>query len=46
MRNTRPVQLLGPCIGTGCCGGTDIDGVEQSDVPEEYREQIQQYFQP
>jgi hypothetical protein len=35
--------------GTGALGSvgpTEVDGVEQSDVPEEYREQIRQYFQP
>ncbi len=27
-------------------GPTEIDGVDRSDVPEEYREQVRQYFQP
>jgi hypothetical protein len=35
--------------GTGALGTTgpaEVDGVEHSDVPEEYREQVRQYFQP
>lgn len=27
-------------------GATELDGVERSDVPTEYREQLRQYFQP
>jgi hypothetical protein len=35
--------------GTGALGAaapSEIDGVDHSDVPEEYREQVRQYFQP
>jgi hypothetical protein len=35
--------------GTGALGSvgpSEIDGVDHSDVPEEYREQVRQYFQP
>ncbi len=35
--------------GTGALGAAgpgEIDGVDHSDVPEEYREQVRQYFQP
>jgi hypothetical protein len=35
--------------GTGALGSvgpSQIDGVDHSDVPEEYREQVRQYFQP
>lgn len=35
--------------GTGdlrAVGPGEVDGVERSDVPEEYREQVRQYFQP
>jgi hypothetical protein len=35
--------------GTGALGTSgpgEIDGVDHSDVPEEYREQVRQYFQP
>jgi hypothetical protein len=35
--------------GTGALGSVgpiEIDGVDRSDVPEEYREQVRQYFQP
>jgi hypothetical protein len=27
-------------------GPGEVDGVERSDVPEEYRDQVRQYFQP
>jgi hypothetical protein len=27
-------------------GPSEVDGVERSDVPEEYRENVRQYFQP
>ena len=27
-------------------GPSEVDGVDHSDVPEEYREQVRQYFQP
>lgn len=30
----------------GTAGPGEIDGVDHSDVPEEYREQVRQYFQP
>jgi hypothetical protein len=30
----------------GAAGPSEIDGVDQSDVPQEYREQVRQYFQP
>jgi hypothetical protein len=30
----------------GAAGPTEVDGVDHSDVPEEYREQVRQYFQP
>ena len=30
----------------GAAGPSEIDGVDHSDVPEEYREQVRQYFQP
>jgi hypothetical protein len=30
----------------GAAGAGEVDGVEHSDVPEEYREQVRQYFQP
>jgi hypothetical protein len=30
----------------GAVGPTEVDGVDHSDVPEEYREQVRQYFQP
>jgi hypothetical protein len=36
-------------VGTGALGGAaagEIGGVERSDVPEEYREQVGRYFQP
>jgi hypothetical protein len=35
--------------GTGALGAaapTEIDGVDHSNVPQEYREQVRQYFQP
>ena len=35
--------------GTGdlrSVGPTEVDGVERSDVPQEYREHVRQYFQP
>jgi hypothetical protein len=35
--------------GTGAlhaAGPGEVDGVEHSEVPEEYREQVRQYFQP
>ena len=36
------------CAAPALCaaGPGEIDGVERSDVPEEYREQVRQYFQP
>jgi hypothetical protein len=40
---TANVQGTG---GLGAAGPTEVDGVEHSDVPEEYREQVRQYFQP
>jgi hypothetical protein len=30
----------------GTAGPSEVDGVDHSDVPEEYREQVRQYFQP
>ncbi len=30
----------------GAVGPGEVDGVEHSDVPQEYREQVRQYFQP
>ena len=36
-RGTGDLRVVGP---------REIDGVEHSDVPEEYREQVRQYFQP
>jgi hypothetical protein len=30
----------------GAVGPREIDGVDKSDVPEEYREQVRQYFSP
>ncbi|HEY8038550.1 MAG TPA: hypothetical protein VIF15_02100 [Polyangiaceae bacterium] len=30
----------------GTAGPSEIDGVDHSEVPEEYREQVRQYFQP
>jgi hypothetical protein len=30
----------------GSVGPVEIDGVDRSDVPDEYREQVRQYFQP
>jgi hypothetical protein len=30
----------------GAAGPSEVDGVDHSDVPEEYREQVRQYFQP
>ena len=32
--------------GLNVVGPSEVDGVEHSDVPEEYREQVRQYFQP
>jgi hypothetical protein len=35
--------------GTGALGSvgpSEIDGVDQSEIPQEYREQVRQYFQP
>jgi hypothetical protein len=40
---TANVQGTG---GLGAAAPSEIDGVEHSDVPEEYREQVRQYFQP
>ena len=37
VRGTGDLKVVGP---------SEIDGVERSDVPEEYREQVRQYFQP
>jgi len=36
-RGTGDLHVVGP---------REVEGVEQSDVPEEYREQVRQYFQP
>ena len=36
-RGTGDLKVVGP---------TEIDGVERSDVPQEYRDQVRQYFQP
>ena len=36
-RGTGDLRVVGP---------REVEGVEQSDVPEEYREQVRQYFQP
>ena len=36
-RGTGDLKIVGP---------NEIDGVERSDVPQEYREQVRQYFQP
>ena len=36
-RGTGDLRVVGP---------KDVDGVDRSDVPEEYREQVRQYFQP
>jgi hypothetical protein len=36
-------------LGTGALGSvgpSEMDGVERSEVPAEYREQVRQYFQP
>lgn len=40
---TANVQGTG---GLNAAGPSEVDGVEHSDVPEEYREQVRQYFQP
>jgi hypothetical protein len=40
---TADVQGTG---ALGSVGPSEIDGVDHSDVPEEYREQVRQYFQP
>ena len=36
-RGTGDLKVVGP---------NEIDGVERSDVPQEYRNQVRQYFQP
>ncbi|WP_394850701.1 hypothetical protein LZC95_24990 [Pendulispora brunnea] len=36
-RGTGDLRIVGP---------SEVDGVERSDVPEEYREHVRQYFQP
>jgi hypothetical protein len=36
-RGTGDLRVVGP---------KEVDGVEKSDVPQEYREQVRQYFQP
>ena len=36
-RGTGELKTVGPA---------EVDGVERSDVPEEYREHVRQYFQP
>ena len=36
-RGTGDLRVVGP---------SEVDGVERSDVPEEYRENVRQYFQP
>ncbi len=36
-RGTGDLRVVGP---------SEVDGVERSDVPEEYREHVRQYFQP
>jgi hypothetical protein len=36
-------------LGTGSLGVVgpgEVDGIENSDVPQEYREHVRQYFQP
>ena len=37
VRGTGDLRIVGP---------SEIDGVERSDVPQEYRDQVRQYFQP
>jgi hypothetical protein len=37
VRGTGDLRVVGP---------SEVDGVERSDVPEEYREHVRQYFQP
>jgi hypothetical protein len=37
VRGTGDLKVVGP---------SEVDGVERSDVPEEYRDQVRQYFQP
>ncbi len=32
--------------GVQSAGPSQVDGIDQSDVPEEYRDQVKQYFQP
>jgi hypothetical protein len=36
-RGTGDLRVVGP---------KEIDGVDRSDVPEEYRDHVRQYFQP
>ena len=36
-RGTGDLKTVGP---------SEVDGVERSDVPQEYRDQVRQYFQP
>jgi hypothetical protein len=36
-RGTGDLKVVGP---------SEVDGVERSEVPEEYREHVRQYFQP
>ena len=36
-RGTGDLRVVGP---------SEVDGVDRSDVPEEYRENVRQYFQP
>jgi hypothetical protein len=37
VRGTGDLKVVGP---------SEVDGVERSDVPQEYRDQVRQYFQP
>jgi hypothetical protein len=36
-RGTGDLRIVGPA---------EVDGVERSDVPQEYRDHVRQYFQP
>ena len=36
-RGTGDLRIVGP---------SEVDGVDRSDVPEEYRDHVRQYFQP
>jgi hypothetical protein len=37
VRGSGDLKVVGP---------SEVDGVERSDVPQEYRDQVRQYFQP